>query len=206
MGGYDLLPPFCTLLVCVMVIAPVCSAMAAEEYRSKPEKEKIWVYHLAPEPRGGRAYKLVYAVPVPVDTYWGFKTDFDNDFLTQNKYILEHHFISRSGNAVVTLNKYSHHADASYLWQTTVSADAHRLDYVLINPEEAEHKFHYGYIQIEAIREGTLVTQVAYFDFWGVSIWAAYPWAGGMKDFLFYTARWEQKKVQELKDRYSNAD
>jgi hypothetical protein len=31
---------------------------------------------------------------------------------------------------------------------------------------------------------------------------AHYPWKGGMKDFLSYTARWEQETVLQLKDHY----
>jgi hypothetical protein len=27
----------------------------------------------------------------------------------------------------------------------------------------------------------------AYFDFFGASFWAVYPWTGGMKDFLKYS-------------------
>lgn len=189
------------LLALVLVTAPV--ATAAGGGKSGSAKDKIWVYHLTPDARGGRAYKLVYLVAVPIDVYWGFKTDFDNDFLTRNNYIEEHRFISRNGNTFLTGNRYTHGPDGLYRWQTTVMADKRRLEYVLVNPEEMEQKFHYGYIQLASVREGTLVTQVAYFDFWGVSLWAAYPWAGGMKDFLFYTARWEQEMVLELQDRYS---
>ena len=47
------------------------------------------------------------------------------------------------------------------------------------------------------------MTQVAYFDFVGASLWAGYPWGGGMKDFLTYTASWEQGIVLRLKNRYS---
>ena len=56
---------------------------------------------------------------------------------------------------------------------------------------------------MEPVEEGTRVTQVAYFDFLGASLWADYPWGGGMRDFLAYTARWEQEMVLRLKDRYS---
>jgi hypothetical protein len=186
-----------------LVLVPAQGAAAAEERKNGSAKDKIWVYHLTPDARGGRAYKLVYVVPVPIDIYWGFKTDFDNDFLIRNRYIEEHRFISRNGNTVVTGNRYSRGPDGLYRWQTTVMADKRRLEYILVNPEEMEQKFHYGYIQLAPVREGTLVTQVAYFDFWAVSLWAAYPWAGGMKAFLFYTARWEQEMVRELQSQYA---
>lgn len=41
------------------------------------------------------------------------------------------------------------------------------------------------------------------FDFLGAALWADYPWGGGIKDFLTYTARWEQDTVLRLMDRYS---
>ena len=69
---------------------------------------------------------------------------------------------------------------------------------------EAPQKYHYGHIQLEPVPEGTRVTQVAYFDFWGASIWANYPWSGGMKDFLSYTARWEQETVLRLRGQYDD--
>lgn len=80
--------------------------------------------------------------------------------------------------------------------------EAHRLDFVLLNPERCRQKYHYGHILLEPVAEGTRVTQVAYFDFLGASLWANYPWSGGMKDFLSYNARWEQETILLLKERY----
>lgn len=169
---------------------------------SRPGDE-IAVYHLTPDERGGKAYKLVYLVRVPLDVYWNFKTDFDNDFLVDNKYIREHRFVSKAGNAVITEDKYTNTSDVFFRWQTTVVPEAHRLDFVLMNPQNCSQLFHYGSITMEAAAEGTWVTQVAYFDFLGASLWAGYPWGGGMTDFLAYTARWEQGIVLRLKNRYS---
>ena len=163
--------------------------------------DQVSIYHLAPDSRGGEAYKLVYLVQVPIDVYWKFKTDFDNDFLVNNKYIREHHFISRSGNTVITEDKYTHVPGVIFRWKTTVLSKIHRLDFVLMNPEQCRQKYHYGHIQLESLTEGTRVTQVAYFDFWGASLWANYPWGGGMKDYLSYTAQWEQETVLHLKDQ-----
>jgi hypothetical protein len=169
---------------------------------SRPGDE-IAVYHLTPDERGGKAYKLVYLVRVPLDVYWNFKTDFDNDFLLDNKYIREHRFVSRAGGTVITEDKYTNTPDVFFKWQTTVDPEARRLDFVLMNPQHCSQLFHYGSITMEATAEGTLVTQVAYFDFLGASLWAGYPWGGGMTDFLTYTARWEQGIVLRLKNRYS---
>jgi len=165
--------------------------------------ERVAIYHLEPETRGGRAYKLVYHVPVPLGVYWKFKTDFDNDFLLHHKYIREHRFISRTGNIVLTEDKYANAPDIFFRWQTKVFPKTHRLEFSLTNAKECGQKFHYGTIQVEATKDGTKVTQVAYFDFWGAHIWARYPWGGGMKDFLLYTARWEKKILLHLKNRYS---
>lgn len=165
--------------------------------------DEIAIHHLTPDERGGKAYQLVYLVRVPLDVYWNFKTDFDNDFLVDNKYIREHRFISRAGDTVITKDKYTNTPDVFFIWQTTVCPKAHRLDFVLINPKNCSQLFHYGSIKMEAVEEGTRVTQVAYFDFVGASLWAGYPWGGGMKDFLTYTARWEQGIVLRLKNRYS---
>ena len=38
----------------------------------------------------------------------------------------------------------------------------------------------------------TLVTQIAYFNFTGASLWVNYPWYGGMKSTLTGVAEWEQ--------------
>ena len=164
--------------------------------------DEVSIYQIAPDKRGGKAYKLVYLVRAPIDSCWKFKTDFNNDFLVKNKYIREHKFISQNGTTVITEDKYTNSPDVYFRWQTTVHPEAHRLDFVLLNPDQCNQKYHYGHIQLESVSEGTRITQVAYFDFWGASLWAAYPWKGGMKDFLSYTAHWEQETIMHLKDKY----
>jgi len=179
---------------------PCC---AAADSRPDESENEITIDRLKPDSRGGKAYKLVYLVKAPIDVYWKFKTDFDNHFLVTNKYIREHHFISRNKTTVITENKYTNAPDVFFRWQTTVFPAMHHLDFVLLNPESCEQKFHYGSIQLEAVKAGTRVTQTAYFDFWGVSLWALNPFGGGMRDFLEYTARWEQETVLQVKDRYA---
>ena len=165
--------------------------------------DEIFIHQIAPDRRGGKAYKLVYYVEVPIEIFWKFKTDFDNDFLVKNKFIREHHFISQNGNTFITEDKYTQGPDEYFRWQTTVFPEKYRLDFLLLNPEQCRQNFHYGYIQLEPVAEGTRVTQVAYFDFFGVSLWANHPWRGGMKDFLSYTAHWEQETILHLEGRYS---
>jgi hypothetical protein len=181
---------------------PISYSAATQNERNLLESKEISIYQITADKQGGKAYKLVYLVKVQMDVYWRFKTDFDNNFLVKNKYIQEHRFISRHGNKVITEDKYTNGPDVYFRWQTTIFPQEKRLDFVLLNPKQCRQKFHYGYIQLKSIPEGTQVVQVAYFDFWGSSLWAIYPWGGGMKDFLSYTAHWEQKTIMQLKSRY----
>ena len=189
-------------IMSLFCLPPITCSTAANNKPDESENE-ISIDHLEPDSRGGKAYKLVYLVKVPIDVYWKFKTDFDNRFLGKNKFFREHHFISRSDNTVITENKYTNAPDVFFRWRTSVFPEAHRLDFVLLNPDECEQKFHYGSIQLEAVKAGTRVTQTAYFDFWGVALWAYNPFGGGMMDFLLYNARWEQETVLLLKHRYT---
>lgn len=166
------------------------------------ELGKVQITNLKPAKEKGQGYKMVYLVQAPLDIYWRFKTDFDNEFVVTNKYIRQHRVISQTEKVVVTENKYHHFSDYFFRWQTLIHSDQYRLEFKLLNPEECRQKFHFGYIQMEAVPGGTQVTQVAYFDFFGAGLWARFPWKGGMKDFLTHTARWEQDTILRLKDRY----
>ena len=150
---------------------------------------------LKPEGKAGRGYKLIYLIDAPLNVVWAFKTDFENQILLSNKYINTHRLISRNQNEVVTENEYSDKPRLKFKWQTTLFPDQHLLNYVLLNPEECGQKYHHGSIQLEAVGSRTRVTQVAYFNFFGVSFWVGYPFRGGMSHFLKYTAAWEQEAV-----------
>jgi hypothetical protein len=182
----------------------ISHSMDAQDEQKNSAKEDVFISQIAPDRRGGKAYKLTYFVKAPIDSYWKFKTDFKNDFLVNNKYIREHNFILQKGNTVITENKYTNSPDVYFRWQTTINPEAYRLEFDLLNPDQCKQKYHYGHIQLASVAEGTLVTQVAYFDFLGASLWAMYPWRGGMKDFLSYTARWEKETMLRLKDRYED--
>jgi hypothetical protein len=185
------------------VLSVTCS-IGGQNGQKRSGEDEVFIYQIAPEKEGGQAYKLVYFVKAPIDLYWKFKTDFDNDFLVKNKYIREHNFISQNGDTVITEEKYTNAPDVYFRWQTTVFSEAHRLDFVLLNPEQCGQKYHYGRIQVEFVADGTRVTQLAYFDFWGASLWTNYPWRGGMKDFLSYTAHREQEIILHLRDQYDD--
>jgi hypothetical protein len=192
------------LVMNLFCFLPISYSADRQNEQNPSGSDNISIYQIAPDKRGGKAYKLVYLVSVHMDVFWRFKTDFDNNFLLENKYIQEHHFISRNGNKVITEDKYTNSPNEYFRWQTTIFAQSKRLDFALLNPKQCRQKFHYGYIQLKSVPEGTQVTQVGYFDFLGSSLWANYPWGGGMKDFLSYTARWEQKTIVNLKNRYDD--
>ena len=153
---------------------------------------------LMPEQAHGRGFKLEYVVNAPLDVFWKYKTHFDNELLHNNKYIGSHKLVSREENLVITETEYSYKPKKVFKWQTTIFPEQHLLEYELLNPQECGQKYHYGYIQLEPEGTGTRVTQVSYFDFFGVSLWVNYPFKGGMSHFLKYTARWEQQLLSEL--------
>jgi len=104
------------------------SGYSAETNTPKPTVKQVSVKRIEPDPRGGKGYKLTYMVQLPIDIYWKFKTDFDNDFLVTNKFIREHQFISRSGDSSITENKYVNAPDVFFRWQTRMYSERHRLD------------------------------------------------------------------------------
>jgi hypothetical protein len=159
---------------------------------------------LKPERKGGRGFRLIYSVDASLDVFWKFKTDFDSPILLRNKLISSHRLVSRADNVVVTETEYSHRPSAVFRWQTKVFPNQHLLRYELLNPQECGQKYHYGYIQLEALDFGTRVNQVTYFDFFGASLWVNYPFKGGMSQVLNYTAGWEQEFISEFGYQYQD--
>ncbi len=163
---------------------------------------KAYIYKLDPEDSAGKGYKLVYMVAAPLAVYWKFKTDFENDFLLTNKLIWEHRLVAHKNNVAITESIYATKPGVKFRWRTISLPDIHRLNFELENPKECGQRFHYGHIQLEAAGDRTIVTQTAYFDFFGATLWMNYPWYGGMRHYLDYTARWEQETITRLIDRY----
>ena len=194
----------------LLLFLPVALSLADEIPVQQPnekllKKGDLSIYELKPQTKDGRGYKLIYVVDVPLEVFWKFKTDFDNNYLIDNKYINSHRLVSRQENVVITENVYSSKPGVTFRWQTTADSKNHRLVFKLLNPKESGQKYHYGQIQLEALGAKTKVTQIAFFDFFGVSFWVNYPFYGGMRDFLEYTAHWEQKIVIKLKANYIKA-
>jgi hypothetical protein len=192
------------LVVIVFSTLVWCGMVQPSSMLETRQGQEIVITRLKDATKGGHGYRLRYTVPVALHTYWNFKTDFDSDYLLTNRYITHHEFIAREQNRVITQNAYSYRPRVWFRWRTTVHSDALRLDFHLLNPEECGQKFHYGFIQVEGLGDRTRVTQVAYFDFFGASIWSHFPGMGGMHDMLQYMARWEQRITQKLESRYAS--
>jgi hypothetical protein len=175
----------------------------------EPTEEELlsgepFVYRIEPESRGGEAYKLVYLVRVPIEVFWRFKTDFHGDFVETNKYLAEQRVIREEHNLVIIENKLVNKPESIFRWRNVLYPSKYRLDFFLENPEQCGQRFHYGHFQLEPLGSYTKVTHVAYFDFFGSSLWAQYPWEGGMRAFLDYLARWEQQTILRVKLNYQS--
>jgi hypothetical protein len=184
-----------------------CTNLSAQSPTIEPSEKQLstgepFIYRIAPDARGGEAYKLVYLVPVPIELFWNFKTDFHGDFLETNKYVTNQQVIREEQNVVVIENRLANKPETKFRWRNILFPKKYRLDFVLENPEQCGQRFHYGHFQLEPLGAHTKVTHVAYFDFFGASLWAYYPWEGGMYAFLDYIARWEQETILKVKDDY----
>ena len=104
---------------------PIHPANAEPDDEELLNKQRM-VYRIKPEKRGGEAFKLIYLVPVPVDVFWRFKTDFHGNFLLSNRYIKEHRLILETGNVTITENSYSNAPNETFRWRTTLFPDQHR--------------------------------------------------------------------------------
>jgi hypothetical protein len=175
----------------------------------QPKPEQLlsgepFIYRIDPEARGGEAYKLVYLVPVPIDIFWRFKTDFRGGFIQTNKYVKEQRVIREEANLVIIENRLSNKPESTFRWRNILYPNEFRLVYILENPEQCGQRFHHGHFKLEPLGSKTKVTHAAYFDFFGSSLWAQYPWEGGMHRFLDYISRWEQKTILQLKENYQS--
>jgi hypothetical protein len=193
----------------VLTMLSIPSGFTEETYLTEPaHKTQIntapVISKLMPERKHGRGFKLEYSVNASLDVFWRYKTDFDNQHLLRNKLINSHRLVSRDGDVVITETEYSNKPNVVFRWKTTVFPDQYLLKYELLNPDECGQKYHYGFVQLEGQGLDTRVTQVAYFDFFGVSFWVNYPFKGGMSRFLKYTAQWEREYISEYANQIAN--
>lgn len=195
---------FATLLLWLLLLAATAHELRADcRYRDAAAPAAIERLRLASGE--GEGYRMTYCVAVPLDVFWRFKTDFRNDFLAANPQIVAHEFIRREGDIVLTENRYAHDSKRLFRWQTEVYAREHRLDFKLLNPDQAGQKFHFGSIRLKASGRGTMVYQEARFQFAGAGIWAFYPWHGGMRSYLREFVAWEQQAAREREPHYATA-
>jgi len=196
----------CTVLTILLGQSPNHS-FAQDSLENEPDinqlmQGKAYIYKLYPEDAAGKGYKLVYMVAAPLSAYWNFKTDFEKNFILNNKLLTEHRLLEYKDNIAITETIFAAKPGVRFRWRTISSPDIHRLDFELLNPKECGQKFNYGHIQLEEIGDHTKVTQIAYFEFFGATLWMNYPWYGGMHHNLNYTARWEQETIVRLIGKY----
>lgn len=160
-----------------------------------PPEDKPVITVFKPEGVAGRGYRLEYTVDVPLEIAWQFKTDFKSKIVLTNPMVLSHRLVSRNGNVVVTESVQKNKPKSVFRWKTTLFPDQHRIAFVLLDPDQCGMDHLYGSIRLQAIGSATRITQVAYLDFFGVTLWVNYPFRGGMSQTLFDTVRWEQQAV-----------
>ena len=197
------------LFIFIFLLSTGFTLLSVQPPTVEPTVEKLlsgepFVYRIEPESRGGEGYKLVYLVPVPIEVFWRFKTDFHGDFIETNRYLAEQRVIREEHNLVIIENKLVNKPESIFRWRNVLYPSKYRLDFFLENPEQCGQRFHYGHFQLEPLGSYTKVTHVAYFDFFGSSLWAQYPWEGGMRAFLDYLARWEQQTILRVKLNYQS--
>ena len=95
--------------------------------------------------------------------------------------MIEQRLVESFDGGVITENRYASAPGLRFFWQTNVISGKFQLEFRLLNNEDCRHNFHYGSIQLTPAGTYTQVTQTAYFDFVGASLWVKYPWYGGMK-------------------------
>ena len=191
-----------SLLVLLVLTVPWLQTAAFADAMRSPLIQNISLQQIDPDPNGGFAYRLVYHVPASIEKFWRFKTDFRNEILLTSRELIEHRVVKTFGNRVITENRYATAPGLRFLWQTTVIPEQYRLDFKLLNAKECRHRFHYGTIQLSHEGDYTKITQIAYFDFRGASLWVKYPWYGGMKSTLTKVAKWEQQVAAQHVQTY----
>jgi hypothetical protein len=205
MGGWGLLGAMLTVLWVAAAVAPCRAGEDTHERAALLERlaARTRFAHEAASPGEGRRVRLIYYAPVNVETFWRFKTDFENDWLVSNRYIQAHRFIGRRGNVVVTETKYTHGPDVFFRWESRLFPESHTLRYTLLNPAECGQLYHRGVVTLASEGNLTRVRHTSQFAFAGAFIWAYLPGPAGMAEFFRYTARWEQETVLRLQVRYA---
>jgi hypothetical protein len=181
------------LIILTMIASLMLSAIGNADTNWSAIKDSVSIESVFRSEKDSYGYKLQYYVPVPINAFWQFKTDFESDVLLTNEELIEHRVVKSIRNSVITENRYATAPGLRFLWKTTVFGAQYRLEFKLLNAEDCRHDFHYGTIQLSPHGNYTRITQTAFFNFRGASFWVKYPWYGGMKSTLLKMAEWEQK-------------
>ncbi|MGD8251288.1 MAG: SRPBCC family protein [Desulfobacterales bacterium] len=203
-GRHAFFRRFAAGILAAVSLVVTAAALPRTASESRQEAEPAIIEPIAPWQGVGKAYRMTYEVGVPVNVLWRFKTDFDGEFLTSNRYIESHRLVHQKPGRVVTENRYTYQPGLTFRWETLLFPSSRRMGYRLLNPKDCRQRFHFGTIQLIPRGDGTRVVQTAWFDFSGVWLWFHNPWGGGMTAFLRYNARWEQETALRLKDRYGD--
>ena len=188
---------FATIAVIMMLTVP-----AQGEPNSVPVDQRITIERVLPDADGGFGYILEYYVAAPIKAVWHFKTDYNSEVLMTNDELIGHRLVRSVGDSVITENRYATAPGLTFLWRTTKAPGEFKLTFVLLNPEACRHDYHHGSVQLSSAGSHTKITQRAYFNFRGASLWVKYPWYGGMKSTLTKVAKWEQKLAPQYKHDY----
>jgi len=201
---------FSSLLLIAFIAMLLAGDLHASTKSSSAER-KMTLETIAPHANTGYGYKLQYYIFASIDVSWSFKTDFDSNLMLTSDELIGHRLVKTAGNSVITENRYATAPGLRFLWKTVVIEEQYRMEFELLNAKECRHAFHFGSIQLSPEGEFTKVTQIAYFDFTGASLWVKYPWYGGMEDTLTRMVEWEQetilqyrKNLKLAKDRRGN--
>ena len=105
-----------TAVFAILLIAGISYAETSQPW----PPSKILLKKLTSNLSGGYGYSLQYVVPVPIKTFWQFKTDFTSELLLTSDELVGHRLVKTVGNNVITENRYASAPELKFLWKTTV--------------------------------------------------------------------------------------
>jgi len=162
---------FFATLVAVMMLRMIVHA----EPPTMPIDKTISIERVLPDDGNGFGYVLEYYIAAPIEAVWQFKTKFDSEILMTNDDLIGHRLVRSTGSSVITENRYAYAPGLTFLWRTTKIPDENKLTFELLNPEACRHDYHHGSIKLSPAGNHTRITQTAYFNFRGASLWVRYP-------------------------------
>jgi hypothetical protein len=74
------------LFAAAWLLLPTSSDARDQEALPARLEKRTRVFEVKPSAKGGHGVRMVYYAPVKLDTFWRFRTDFQNEWLISNKY------------------------------------------------------------------------------------------------------------------------